>query len=113
MSKQRPKPKSQVHHQLRWFFWLVSVTVAFSLVGNNPIVVTGQSQPSQQADQKAALEEAERLNQQVNQLYKEGKYSTAIPLAERALAIREKVLGKEHPEVATSLNNLALFYDTQ
>ena len=31
-----------------------------------------------------------------------------MPLAERALAIREKVLGKEHPDVASSLNNLAL-----
>ncbi|MBR8841249.1 MAG: hypothetical protein DSM106950_46785, partial [Stigonema ocellatum SAG 48.90 = DSM 106950] len=94
MSKQRPKPKSQLLHQFRWFTWLVSLTLAFSLVGNNPIVVTGQSQPPQQADQKAALEEAERLNQQIVQLYKEGKYSTAIPLAERLLAIREKILGQ-------------------
>jgi tetratricopeptide (TPR) repeat protein len=35
-------------------------------------------------------------------------YSLALPLLERALAIREKALGPEHSETATSLNNLAL-----
>ncbi len=34
-------------------------------------------------------------------------------LLSRALAIREKALGPEHPDVATSLNNLALLYDDQ
>jgi hypothetical protein len=31
-----------------------------------------------------------------------------VKLVERALAIPEKVLGPEHPDTATSLNNLAL-----
>jgi hypothetical protein len=31
----------------------------------------------------------------------------ARPLYERALAIREKVPGPEHPDTAASLNNLA------
>jgi len=35
-------------------------------------------------------------------------YVQARPLFERALAIKEKALGPEHPETATSLNNLAL-----
>ena len=34
-------------------------------------------------------------------------YAVARPLYERALAIREKVLGPEHPNIAASLNNLA------
>jgi len=42
-----------------------------------------------------------------------GDHEQAKPLYERALAIREKVFGKEHPSVATSLNNLALLYQTQ
>jgi tetratricopeptide (TPR) repeat protein len=42
-----------------------------------------------------------------------GDYEQAKPLYERSLAIREKVFGKEHPSVATSLNNLALLYQTQ
>ena len=37
----------------------------------------------------------------------------AEPLYERALAIREEVLGAEHPAVATSLNNLAGLYQKQ
>jgi tetratricopeptide (TPR) repeat protein len=35
-------------------------------------------------------------------------YSQAAPLLRDALAIREKVSGPEHPDTATSLNNLAL-----
>ncbi len=34
-------------------------------------------------------------------------------LYKRSLAIREKALGPEHPNVAQSLNNLALLYDAQ
>jgi len=57
-----------------------------------------------------SLEEAKRLNSQVIQLYQQGRYQEAIPLAKRALAIREKALGPEHPRVAASLNNLAALY---
>ncbi len=42
-----------------------------------------------------------------------GAYAQARPLLERALAIREKVLGAEHPATATSLNNLALLLKSQ
>ena len=35
------------------------------------------------------------------------------PLYQRALAIREKVLGPDHPNVAQSLNNLATLYHAQ
>jgi tetratricopeptide (TPR) repeat protein len=37
----------------------------------------------------------------------------AKPLLERALAIREKALGPEHPDLANSFNNLAVLYDNQ
>ena len=39
-----------------------------------------------------------------------GDYEKALPLYQRALEIREKVLGPHHPDVATILNNLALLY---
>jgi tetratricopeptide (TPR) repeat protein len=42
-----------------------------------------------------------------------GEYAEAEPLYLRSLAIREKVLGKDHPDVAASLNNLAELYRTQ
>ena len=54
--------------------------------------------------------EADRLNEQVNQLYKAGKYSEAIPIATRVLELRKKALGPDHPDTATSLNNLAELY---
>ena len=37
----------------------------------------------------------------------QGKYNEAEPLYERSQAIREKILGPEHPNVAQSLNNRA------
>ena len=50
------------------------------------------------------------LNQQVVKLYRQGRYSDAIPLAEKLLVIVEKALGPDHPHVAGSLNNLAGLY---
>jgi tetratricopeptide (TPR) repeat protein len=40
-------------------------------------------------------------------------YSQAAPLFHDALAMREKGLGPEHPDTATSLNNLALLFQDQ
>lgn len=44
---------------------------------------------------------------------KRGKYKDAEPLCKRALEIREKVLGNDHPDVAKQLNNLALLCQNQ
>ena len=44
---------------------------------------------------------------------KRGKYKDAEPLCKRALEIREKVLGSDHPDVAKQLNNLALLCQNQ
>ena len=57
-----------------------------------------------------SLEDAKRLNEQVSQHYKQGRYREAISPAKRSLAIRERVLGPKHPHVAQSLNNLATLY---
>lgn len=61
--------------------------------------------------QQGSIEEANALNQQVLDLYQQGRYEEAIPRAERALAIREKVLGPKHDDTASSLNNLAELYE--
>ncbi len=56
----------------------------------------------------------QRLLNNLAQLYHvQGQYAEAVPLYQRALAIREKALGPEHPDVAQSLNNLAGLYDEQ
>jgi tetratricopeptide (TPR) repeat protein len=59
-----------------------------------------------------SLVEVTALNQQITQLYQQGKYSEAVPLAERALAIRQASLGSDHVEVAQSLTNLGMLYAT-
>ena len=72
----------------------------------------------------AALKEAEKFGKQdprlatiLNSLAllysKQGKYTEAEPLYQRALAIYENALGPEHPAVALSLNNLAALYQTR
>ncbi|MGB3517845.1 MAG: CHAT domain-containing protein [Elainellaceae cyanobacterium] len=64
-------------------------------------------------EQAAALEEANRLDQQMIQLYQQGQYAEAIPLARQAVDIRETALGGNHPDVASTLNNLAELYRAQ
>jgi CHAT domain-containing protein len=45
--------------------------------------------------------------------YSQGRYEEALKAYGRALAIREKALGSEHPDVAQTLNNLAVVEVTQ
>ena len=57
-------------------------------------------------------DEAATLTQQIIQLYKQGRYSEAIPFAQRLLTISEP-LGPDHPDVANSLNILGFLYRFQ
>lgn len=91
----------------KWSLLAVIMVSAIAISGE-VAPVAAQTNPSPSSAQLVELSEAKRLNQQVLQLLNQGKYSEAIPLAQRSLAIREKALGKEHPIVATSLNNLAV-----
>ena len=59
------------------------------------------------------IEEAAKLRQQARQLYQQARYADAEPLFKRSLAITEKALGAVHPQVATTLNNLAALYEEQ
>ena len=65
------------------------------------------------ADTAANAEPAELLNRAGGYFHGRAAYSAARPLYERALAIREKALGPEHPKTAMSLNNLALLLRAQ
>lgn len=57
--------------------------------------------------QDQSLQEARALSVEVQRLITAGKFSEAQPLAERALAGREQVLGPKHLETATALTHLA------
>jgi len=54
--------------------------------------------------------EWDTLNKRVLELGREGQYDRAIVLAKKALEIAEENVGQNHPDVATSLNNLAELY---
>jgi Tetratricopeptide repeat len=69
------------------------------------VIVSSFASAGAQTDQGAAALDASAVA-----LYRMGKTSEAIPLAERAVAIREETLGPSDPSVATSLTNLAALY---
>ncbi len=100
-------------NQVKFRSYSIAAAMMLGLVLGMPLEVTGQRQPPPEAQNSLELIEAQRLNQEVMKLHREGKYNQAIPLAKRALLIREKLLGSEHPDVATSLNSLAQLYQAQ
>jgi CHAT domain-containing protein/Tfp pilus assembly protein PilF len=77
---------------------LIITTIILSLS------TSGETQP------KSLPDEAVPLIEKANELYDAGRYEEAIPHAKRSLEIRERVLGRDHPDVAVSANNLAELY---
>ena len=61
-------------------------------------------------DDDRALQEARRSYEKHLELYRAGKYDEALPLVERALEIRKKLLGPEHHDVAAAILGLATLY---
>jgi tetratricopeptide (TPR) repeat protein len=61
----------------------------------------------------AQQEKWNELNQEMIKLNQQGKYAEAIKVAEKRLEIAERTFGPDHPNVATSLSNLAELYDSQ
>ncbi|MBM4285668.1 MAG: tetratricopeptide repeat protein [Deltaproteobacteria bacterium] len=88
---------------MTWKTFIIILLVMLSVICLTALGGVAQTQTD-------ALQEAESLNQQVLKLLDAGRYQDGLPLAQRALAIREKVLGKEHPHTAISLSNLAELY---
>src|SRR5262245_12016418 len=89
----------------RWT-WLAAAAIGLGLVAGSPL-------RARAADDKAAaadLEEADRLENEFERLVASGAYSPAVPLAEKALALREKRLGPSDPKVASALSDLGALY---
>jgi CHAT domain-containing protein/Tfp pilus assembly protein PilF len=74
------------------------------------LAVVGSASLDAQDAQEGSIEEAKQLSARVAELYGQGRYEEAIPLAQQTLAIREKLLSAEHPDIGESLNNLAVLY---
>ena len=62
--------------------------------------------------QRSTLSEADRLNAQVVRFYGEGKFQKALPLAAKVAQVHRAILGEKHPDYATSLQHLALLYES-
>jgi tetratricopeptide (TPR) repeat protein len=62
------------------------------------------------ADAAANLESADLLARAGKYFFGRGAYSEAQPIHERALSIREKALGREHPDTAKSLDSLVVVH---
>ena len=66
--------------------------------------------------QTKEISESEKLNQQVSDLYRQGKFEEAINIAEKIVAIQEKIGEENLQDLATALKNLAIlqkFHDQQ
>ena len=58
----------------------------------------------------ATLDDANSYGASASKYYQEGNYPKALEFYTKALSIREKVLGKDHPDTANSYNNIGLVY---
>ncbi len=91
---------------------IVGWALTASVIAAMPMQVGGYP-PRHVIAQSSALQEAKRLEQSGIEQYQKGQYAQALELFQRSLVIKEQVLGTNHPEVATTLNNLALSYAAQ
>lgn len=58
-------------------------------------------------------DELDTLNQEVARLYQAGQYADAFTIAQRGLALAERLNGPDHPDVAKSATLLAVQYRMQ
>ena len=59
---------------------------------------------------RSELRRAEEENTRLVAEYRKGNFDAAARMGVKVLATRKKLLGENHPDYATSLNNLALLY---
>jgi CHAT domain-containing protein/tetratricopeptide (TPR) repeat protein len=85
--------------------WRGSVVASLATFCLIPISVAQESR-----DVQSSVRQAEELNEQIDKLTKEGQYASAIPIAQKAVALSENTLGPLHPVTATALNTLGKLY---
>ena len=105
----------------QWQISLLALSLSVNLglqpgpasIAAGPSATVAQAQPTPTPDSTAALAEAERLEQQADHLYEQGKYAEAIPLAQKVLTLRRQWLPPDHRRIRTALNNLGLLQEKQ
>ena len=90
----------------------LTTTDAGSIQGSNnrPIFQEPRQSQAQNESSAAAQAEAAQLSVRVVKLFNEGKYDEALPIAKRALDLRERALGTDHEIVQGALLNLIEIY---
>ncbi len=91
--------------------WLKSTVPPRSLNGCCVSGVKDSTSPSGAQAHTAA--DIDALNRQTAQLSGQGKYPEATVIAQQALRIAERVLGKDHSNTLQSVSNLADLYEDQ
>jgi TonB family protein len=92
---------------MKSLFFALAITLSFFL----PAIAQTTATPSQNDGSKSAeLREAVSLSAQVVELYNKDRYDEAMPIAKRALEIRERLLDAGDPLVGDALQNLASIY---
>jgi TonB family protein len=77
----------------------------------HPLAAQTISTEPQSDDRKSAeLREANRLSAQAVELYNKNQFDEAMPLAQRALEIRERAVGRDSALVGEALQNLGSLY---
>lgn len=104
---------TQQHRRSFWFALLLGFPLAVS--SGYPVEARlhlgyNVQEPPQSQGSSEAIAEAAQLTRTVVTLFGEGQYEKALPLAKRALELRETALGPDHELVQVSLLNLAEIY---
>src|SRR5262249_30056439 len=89
------------------------INAAENRAGIITISCNGTSPQQRRTQGQAEIDQAASLNRQGQQYQEQGRYKEAEPLYRRALVIYERVLGPNHPDTATILDNLAALYQMQ
>ena len=74
--------------------------------GNTP----GAPVPSAKGSSALIDTEWATLNRKIRDLYRTGNYDRAVTVAKQSLELAAKNAGPDHPDVATSLENMALLF---
>lgn len=92
------------------FLFAALMLLCINVIPNLSGKAEQQSDATREMPVSPELAEASRLSAQVVSLHNQGKHDDALPLARRALEIREKQLGSEHQLVGDALKNIASLY---
>ncbi len=89
--------------------YLIVFSVFFVILASVQNFCSAQSSDQSEVE----LKRASTLKEQMDDLHDKGRYKEAIAVGEEVLSIREKIMGPDHPDVATILNCLGTLYESQ